>query len=51
MGNKSKKSLADLSRELDLNLVMQRDDMTRIFGGSTKRGRNTYDSCGGIVPQ
>ena len=49
MGNKSKKSLADLSHDLDL--VMQKDDMTRIFGGTGKGVRNTWNSCGGIVPQ
>ncbi len=50
MGNKSKKSLADLSHDLDIQ-VMQKDDMTRLFGGTRKGGKNTWNSCGGIIPQ
>ena len=50
MGNKSKRSLADLSHDLDLQ-VMQKDDMNKIFGGTDRGGKNTWNSCGGITPQ
>lgn len=51
MGNKSKKSLADLSNDLDLQNVMKKNDMTKIFGGTLKGLRTSWSSCGGIVPQ
>lgn len=52
MGNKSKKSLADLSDDLDLQNVMKKNDMTKIFGGTLKGIRSGWNSsCGGIVPQ
>ncbi len=49
MGKKPKKSLFDLLGDQDLS-VIKKDDMNKIIGG-TNSGRNTWSSCGGILPQ
>ncbi len=47
MGNKSKKNLDDLKKDLQ---IMTDEDMNRVKGG--KKTSNKWNpSCGGIIPQ
>lgn len=47
MGNKAKKNLADLKRDLQ---VIRKEELTNLLGGKSKN-RTRWNGCGGIVPQ
>ena len=51
MGSKKNKSLKDLLLDLS-EQVIQKDDMTKIIGGTSKHQISQGNrGCGGIVPQ
>ncbi len=47
MGNKAKRNLADLKKDLQ---VIRKEDLNILLGGKNK-SRTRWNGCGGIVPQ